>query len=86
MYQRNYEGIVLLDQLGGIHLEAQGEDERAEIVAEYRANLQEMRDAVRYLEAIEDRRIARLQEHQPHPEATWGEVFEERGGRWVPKG
>ena len=53
---------------------------------QYRANLQEMRDAVRYLEAIEDRRIARLQEHQPHPEATWGEVFEERGGRWVPKG
>jgi len=66
--------------------EAPGDDERAEIVAGYRANLQELRDAVRNLEAFEDRRLARLQEHRPHPGATGGETFEERGGRWVPKG
>ena len=47
--------------------EAPGDEERAEIVAGYRANLQELRDAVRRLEAFKDRRLARLQEHHPTP-------------------
>jgi hypothetical protein len=68
--------------------EAQDEDERAErgeLVAAYRANLREIRALIRSSGAMRSR-IARLQEHLPHAGATMGEVFERRGGRWVPKG